>query len=72
MYFPSFSFIAITAIIPLLYFMIFSAHNSFINAIIIGIKVDIRVIINLKKLGLKLKLKIIYIFFTAVRPIKYF
>ena len=68
MYSPSSFFIAITAIILLLYFIIFSAYNSFISTIIIGIRVGIRVVISLKKL----RLKIIYIFSTAVGPIKCF
>ena len=71
-YSPSSFFIAITAIIPLLYFVIFLVYNSSISAIIVGIRVNIRVVIGLKKLGLKLKLKVIYIFLVAVRPIKYF
>ena len=66
MYSPSSSFVAIAAIIPLLYFVIFSAYNSSINAIIVGIRVGIRVVINLKKL----RLKVIYTFFIAIRPIK--
>ena len=71
-YSPSSFFIAVAAIIPLLCFVIFSAYNSSISTIIIGIRVDIRVVIGLKKLGLKLKLKIVYIFSTAVRPVKCF
>ena len=62
---------AIAAIILLLYFVIFLTHNSSIGAIIVGIRVGIRVVISIEKLGLRLKLKIIYIFFTAIRPIKY-
>ena len=71
MYSPSSFFIAVAAIIPLLCFMIFLVYNSFIGTIIIGIRVGIRVIISLKKLGLKLRLRTIYIFFTAVKPVKY-
>ena len=67
-YSPSSSFIAIAIIILLLYFVIFSAYNSSINAIIVGIRVGIRVVINLKKL----RLKVIYTFSTAVRPVKCF
>ena len=67
-YSPSFSFIAVAAIIPLLCFIIFLAYNSSISAIIIGIRVGIRVIISLKKL----RLRVIYIFSTAVRPVKCF
>ena len=70
-YSPSSFFIAVAAIIPSLCFVIFSAYNSSINAIIVGIRVGIRVVINLKKLGLRLRLKIIYIFSTAIRPVKY-
>ena len=65
-YSPSFFFVAVAAIILLLYFMIFLAHNNFISTIIVGI----RVVVGLKKLGLRLRLRIIYIFFTAIRPIK--
>ena len=65
-YSPGFSFIAIAAIIPSLCFVIFLAHNSSINTIIIGIRVGIRVVISLKKL----RLKVIYTFSTAIRPIK--
>ena len=61
-------FIAVAAIIPLLYFVIFSAYNSSISTIIVGIRVGIRVIISLKKL----RLRVIYTFFTAIRPIKCF
>ena len=58
------SFIAIAAIIPLLCFMIFSAYNSSIGAIIIGIRVCIRVVVGLKKIRVKIKVKgYIYIFF---------
>ena len=64
------SFVVIAAIILLLYFIIFLAHNSSISAIIVGIRVNIRVIVGLKKLGLKLRLRVIYIFSTAVRPVK--
>ena len=52
-YSPSSSFIAIAAIIPLLCFVIFSAHNSSIYAMIVGI----RVVIGLKRLGLRLRLR---------------
>ena len=52
--------------------MIFLAHNSSISTIIVDIRVDIKVVISLKKLGLKLRLKVIYIFFITVKPIKYF
>ena len=52
-YSPSSSFIAVAAIIPLLCFVIFSAHNSSISAIIIGIRVGIRVVVGLKKLRLR-------------------
>ena len=69
-YSPSFFFIAIAAIIPLLYFIIFLAHNSSINTIIIGIRVGIKVVISLKKLGLKLRLRVVYIYFIAIRPVK--
>ena len=69
-YSPSSSFIAVAAIILLLCFVIFSAYNSSINAIIVDIRVAIKVVINLKKLGLRLKLKVIYTFFTAIRPVK--
>ena len=62
------SFIAITAIILLLYFVIFLAYDSFISAIIVDIRVGIKVIISLKKL----RLRVIYIFSTAIRPVKYF
>ena len=71
-YSPNSSFIAITAIIPLLYFIIFSAYNSSINAIIVGIRVSIKVVIGLKKLGLKLRLRVVYMFFTAIGPVKCF
>ena len=64
------SFIAVAAIIPSLYFVIFLAYNSSIGAIIVGIRVGIRVVVGLKKLGLRLRLKIIYIFSTAIRPVK--
>ena len=37
---------------------------------IVGIRVGIRVIIGLKKLGLKLRLRVVYIFSTAIRPVK--
>ena len=72
MYSPSFSFVAIAAIILLLCFVIFSAYNSSINAIIVGIRVSIKVVIGLKKLGLKLRLSQVYkviviISFTVIR-----
>ena len=68
MYFPSSSFIAITAIILLLCFIIFLAYNSSIGAIIVGIRVGIRVVIGLKKL----RLRVIYMFSIAIRPVKCF
>ena len=68
MYSPSSSFVAVAAIILSLYFIIFSAYNSSIGAIIIGIRVGIRVVVSLKKL----RLRVVYTFSTAVRPIKYF
>ena len=67
-YSPSSSFIAVAVIIPLLCFVIFSAYNSSISTIIVGIRVGIRVVINLKKL----KLRVVYTFFTAIRPVKCF
>ena len=39
---------------------------------IVGIRVGIRVVISLKKLGLRLKLRVICIFSTAIRPVKCF
>ena len=63
---------AVAVIILLLYFIIFLAYNSSISAIIVGIRVGIRVIAGLKKLGLKLKLRVICTFLAAVRPIKCF
>ena len=71
-YSPSSSFVAVAAIIPLLYFVIFLAYDSSISAMIVDIRVGIRVVIGLKKLGLKLRLRVVYIFFTAIRPIKCF
>ena len=71
-YFPSFFFIAVAVIILLLYFIIFLVYNSSISAIIVGIRVGIKVIISLEKLGLKLKLRVVCTFFTAIRPIKCF
>jgi predicted lysophospholipase L1 biosynthesis ABC-type transport system permease subunit len=56
-YSPSSSFIAIAAIIPLLCFIIFSAYNSSICAIIVGIRVGIRVVVGLKRLGSRLRLR---------------
>ena len=65
-------FIAIAAIILSLYFIIFLAYNSSIGTIIVGIRVGIKVVVGLKKLKLKLRLKVIYTFSTAIRPVKYF
>ena len=64
MYSPNSSFVAVTAIIPLLCFVIFSAYDSSIGAIIVGI----RVVISLKKL----RLRVVYMFSIAIKPIKYF
>ena len=70
MYSPSSSFVAVAAIILSLYFIIFLTYNSSIGAIIVGIRVGIRVVIGLKKLGLRLRLRVIYIFSTAIGPVK--
>ena len=69
-YSPSSSFIAVAVIILLLCFMIFSAHNSSIGAMIVGIRVGIRVVVGLKKLGLRLRLRVVCTFSTAVGPVK--
>ena len=68
MYSPSSSFVAIAAIIPLLCFVIFSAYDSSVGAMIVGIRVGIRVVVGLKKL----RLRVVYMFSTAVRPVKCF
>ena len=46
MYSLSSFFVAIAAIILLLYFMIFLAYDSSISAIIVGIRVGIRVVVG--------------------------
>ena len=68
MYSPSSSFVAIAAIILLLCFVIFSAYDNSVGAIIVGIRVGIRVVISLKKL----RLRVVCIFSTAIRPVKCF
>ena len=65
--FTSLFFIVLFILILYPYLLAIMAHSSSIYAIvvgIIGIKVDIRVIISLKKFGLRSKVKIyIYIFY---------
>ena len=64
----SLSFIALFILIPHLYLLAITAYSSSIYAIvvsIIDIKVGIKVIINLKKLGLRFNVKVyIYILLT--------
>ena len=62
MYSPSFSFVAIAAIIPLLYFVIFLAYNSSISTIIVGMRVGGY---QFKKVRVKVKVKdYIYILYS--------
>ena len=49
---------ALSALIPYLYLLAIAAHSFFLGAMVVGIRVGIRVIISLKKLGLRFKVKI--------------
>ena len=64
----SLSFVALSILIPYLYLLAITAHSSSVYIIVVGIigmKVGIRVVINLKKLGLRPKVKVyIYILST--------
>ena len=62
------SFIALSILIPYLYLLAIMAYFSSIYAIVVGvvgIKVGIRVVINLKKLGLRFKVKV-YIYILSI------
>ena len=52
------SFNALSALIPYPYLLAIAAYSSFISAIVVSIRVGIRVIISLKKLGSKFEVRV--------------
>ena len=54
----SLSFNTLSALIPYLYLLAIVAHSSFIGAIVVSIRVGIRVVIGLKKSELKFKVRV--------------
>ena len=51
-------FNALSILIPYPYLLAIAAYFSFIGAIVVSIRVGIRVVVGLKKLGLKFKVKV--------------
>ena len=49
---------ALSVLIPYLYLLAIAAHSFSISAMVVGMRVGIRVVISLKKLGLRSKLKL--------------
>ena len=54
----SLSFDTLSALIPYLYLLAIAAHSSFVGAMVVSIRVGIRVVISLKKSGLKFEVNI--------------
>ena len=51
-------FNALSALIPYPYLLAIAAYSSFVSAIVVSIRVGIRVVISLKKLGSKFKVRV--------------
>ena len=54
----SLSFNTLSALIPYPYLLAIAAHSSFISAMVVSIRVGMRVVIGLKKSGLKFKVNV--------------
>ena len=54
----SLSFNTLSVLIPYPYLLAIVAHSSFISAMVVSIRVGIRVVISLKKSGLKFKVRV--------------
>ena len=58
MNFTSLSFIALSALIPYPYLLAIAAHYFSVSAIVISIRVGIKVVVSLKKSGSRFKVKV--------------
>ena len=54
----SLSFNALSALIPYLYLLAIAAYSSFVSAIVVSMRVGIRVVISSKKSGSKFEVNI--------------